>query len=138
MLFAGIHVVCRGAWGYNQRVSCLSSLQKGFWFLEAVCPVVPQTCRIASTVILMCSLSHTRMCCSLHFCVMIAIVLTFSHVHCPNQQNVMIASHQALKRAQSRNPVLLLDEIDKMGKWGSGGDPAAALLEVCNKHRFLQ
>eukprot|EP00611_Tribonema_gayanum_P026868 TRINITY_DN64_c1_g1_i2.p1 TRINITY_DN64_c1_g1~~TRINITY_DN64_c1_g1_i2.p1 ORF type:complete len:952 (-),score=418.41 TRINITY_DN64_c1_g1_i2:351-3206(-) len=37
---------------------------------------------------------------------------------------------QSLKRAQTRNPVLLLDEVDKMGKWGTGGDPAAALLEV--------
>lgn len=36
---------------------------------------------------------------------------------------------QALRRVQTRNPVLMLDEIDKIGKdWR--GDPASALLEV--------
>ncbi len=36
---------------------------------------------------------------------------------------------QAFKKAKSRNPVILLDEIDKMGNdWR--GDPASALLEV--------
>ncbi len=36
---------------------------------------------------------------------------------------------QALKRVKTRNPVLMLDEIDKIGKdWR--GDPASALLEV--------
>ncbi len=36
---------------------------------------------------------------------------------------------QALKKVNSKNPVILLDEIDKMGSdWR--GDPAAALLEV--------
>ncbi|XP_050426278.1 lon protease homolog 2, peroxisomal-like [Adelges cooleyi] len=35
----------------------------------------------------------------------------------------------AVNLAQTMNPLILLDEIDKMHK-GSGGDPAAALLEV--------
>ena len=35
----------------------------------------------------------------------------------------------ALKQAQSKNPVMLLDEIDKLGK-DRRGDPASALLEV--------
>jgi ATP-dependent Lon protease len=37
---------------------------------------------------------------------------------------------RALKEAGSNNPVILLDEIDKVSGGGSQGDPAAALLEV--------
>lgn len=37
---------------------------------------------------------------------------------------------QALHRAGSSNPVLLIDELDKIGKASHKGDPAAALLEA--------
>ncbi|HWH46611.1 MAG TPA: endopeptidase La [Burkholderiales bacterium] len=37
---------------------------------------------------------------------------------------------QAIRRAESRTGVLLLDEIDKLGAGGFHGDPASALLEV--------
>lgn len=37
---------------------------------------------------------------------------------------------QALKKTQSQNPVILIDEIDKLGHGGAHGSPSAALLEV--------
>ncbi len=45
---------------------------------------------------------------------------------------------QALKQAKSRNPVILLDEVDKLGI-GMQGDPSSALLEVLDpaqNHEF--
>src|SRR6185295_4220218 len=37
---------------------------------------------------------------------------------------------QALRRAESKNVVLMFDEIDKLGQGGFHGDPSSALLEV--------
>ncbi|KAK2078187.1 hypothetical protein QBZ16_004055 [Prototheca wickerhamii] len=37
---------------------------------------------------------------------------------------------KAVQKARVRDPLLLLDEVDKMGRDGHRGDPAAALLEV--------
>jgi ATP-dependent Lon protease len=37
---------------------------------------------------------------------------------------------QALRRAESKNALLMFDEIDKLGQGGFHGDPASALLEV--------
>ncbi|HET7631428.1 MAG TPA: endopeptidase La [Gemmatimonadaceae bacterium] len=37
---------------------------------------------------------------------------------------------QALRRVQVRDPILMIDEIDKMSGGGPSGDPAAAMLEV--------
>ncbi len=36
---------------------------------------------------------------------------------------------QALKKTKTENPLILIDEIDKMGR-GYQGDPTAALLEM--------
>jgi ATP-dependent Lon protease len=40
---------------------------------------------------------------------------------------------QCLKMTQTSNPVVLIDEIDKVGR-GVQGDPSSALLEV---HSFV-
>ncbi len=37
---------------------------------------------------------------------------------------------QALRRVEVRDPVIMIDEIDKMSSGGAGGDPTAAMLEV--------
>ena len=36
---------------------------------------------------------------------------------------------QALKRVETENPLVLIDEVDKIGR-GINGDPASALLEI--------
>jgi len=36
---------------------------------------------------------------------------------------------QALKRVETENPLVLIDEVDKIGR-GINGDPASALLEM--------
>ncbi len=42
---------------------------------------------------------------------------------------------QSLGKVEVRNPVMLLDEIDKLGAGGFHGDPAAALLEVLDQEQ---
>ena len=37
---------------------------------------------------------------------------------------------QALKKCQTENPLILIDEVDKMGRTSNHGDPTAALLEL--------
>lgn len=38
---------------------------------------------------------------------------------------------ESMKKAGRHDPLLLLDEIDKLGTSTRGGDPSSALLEVC-------
>ena len=42
---------------------------------------------------------------------------------------------QSLRKAGTRNPVMMLDEVDKLGAGGFHGDPASALLEVLDPSR---
>ena len=37
---------------------------------------------------------------------------------------------QALKKVEKSNPVIMIDEIDKLGRMGHQGDPSSALLET--------
>lgn len=44
---------------------------------------------------------------------------------------------QALRRAKSMSPVILLDEIDKIGMAGNKGNPEAALLEILDPEQNI-
>ena len=44
---------------------------------------------------------------------------------------------QALKKTNTENPLILIDEIDKLGR-GWQGDPAAALLEMLGNYHHHQ
>ena len=37
---------------------------------------------------------------------------------------------QCLKKTKTENPLVLIDEVDKIGRGGFQGDPASALLEL--------
>lgn len=43
---------------------------------------------------------------------------------------------QCFKKTKTENPVVLIDEIDKIGR-GHQGDPAAALLEMLDPEQVL-
>jgi len=44
---------------------------------------------------------------------------------------------QALKKVQTENPLVLIDEVDKIGR-GHNGDPASALLEMLDPEQNAQ
>ena len=50
----------------------------------------------------------------------------FSFLQCSALPSKII---QALKRVGTENPLVLIDEVDKIGR-GINGDPASALLEM--------
>ena len=53
----------------------------------------------------------------------------FAAIAAPTSARCPAASSRRLRRVESRNPVILLDELDKVGA-DFRGDPASALLEV--------
>jgi len=44
--------------------------------------------------------------------------------------NVFNKVVQCLKKTKTENPLVLIDEIDKLGRGGYQGDPSSALLEL--------
>lgn len=44
---------------------------------------------------------------------------------------------QALKKVQTENPLVLIDEVDKIGR-GYNGDPSSALLEMLDPEQNSQ
>ena len=42
---------------------------------------------------------------------------------------------QCLKKVQTMNPLILIDEIDKLGRDSFRGDPSSALLEVLDPNQ---
>lgn len=56
-------------------------------------------------------------------CGQISVLLIFSDSALPGK------IIQALKRVGTENPLVLIDEVDKIGR-GINGDPASALLEM--------
>ena len=43
---------------------------------------------------------------------------------------------QDLKKVQTENPLIMIDEIDKLGR-GHQGDPASALLELLDPEQVI-
>ena len=67
-------------------------------------------------------------------------VIRIMHVH--HRQTLPHVNHgymsrvvQAVRRSGVRDPVLLLDEVDKMSHDSFRGDPASALLEVLDPNQ---